>query len=136
MSRNLLYLSAFAYLLVALCQIPASVQGIHQLTGFWWPICTLGALLVGSAPVLGTALAIVGAQVWGWGATACYAFFLGVPLFFIALSSLETALERLARIRAVDSARTPLARTPPAASVSARETPQAPPPCEGVTRAG
>lgn len=97
MSRNLLYLSACAYLLVAVCQIPASVQGIHQLTGFWWPICTLGALLVGGAPILGTALAIVGAKVWGWGTTASYAFFLGVPLFFVSLSSLETALERWAR---------------------------------------
>ena len=119
MSRNLLYLSAFAYLLVALCQIPASVQGIHQLTGFWWPICTLAALLVGSAPILGTALAIVGAQVWGWGATACYAFFLGVPLFFISLSSVQTAIERLFRARAA----------------SAPETPQALPPCAGVIQA-
>jgi hypothetical protein len=136
MSRNLLYLSAFAYLLVALCQIPASVQGIHQLTGFWWPICTLGALLVGSAPVLGTTLAIVGAQVWGWGATACYAFFLGVPLFFISLSSVETAIERLVRKPAVESPRTPSARTPPSASVSAQETPRALPPCEGATRVG
>ena len=50
------------YLIFGLFQIAATASGIQHLTGFWWLMCWVGAILVGWVPVVGTGLGIYGAH--------------------------------------------------------------------------
>jgi hypothetical protein len=81
------------YLIFGLFQIAATASGIEHLTGFWWLLCWLGAILVGWVPVVGTALGIYGAHgQWEWSWPASFALFLGVPiLLFLPLLTVSVS---------------------------------------------
>jgi hypothetical protein len=94
------------YLIFGLFQIAATASGIEHLAGLWWPLCWVGALLVGWVPVVGTALGIYGAHgQWAWSWPASFALFIGVPvvLFLPLLTvSVSAAIRRrteAARVR-------------------------------------
>ena len=87
------------YLIFGLFQIAATASGIEHLTGLWWLLCWVGAILIGWVPVVGTALGIYGAHVeWEWSLLAAVALFIGVPvmLFLPLLTvSVSAAILRL-----------------------------------------
>jgi hypothetical protein len=69
------------YLLFGPLQIAATASGIQHLTGLWWLLCWVGAVLVGWVPGVGTALGIYGAHAqWAWGLPVSFALFIGVPV--------------------------------------------------------
>jgi hypothetical protein len=86
------------YLIFGLFQIAATASGIKHLTGLWWLLCWVGAILVGWVPVVGTALGIYGAHVqWEWSLPASFVLFIGVPvtLFLPLLTvSVSAAIRR------------------------------------------
>jgi hypothetical protein len=81
------------YLIFGLFQIAATASGIEHLTGFWWLLCWVGAILVGWVPVVGTALGIYGAHgQWEWSWPASCALFIGLPvLLFLPLLSVSVS---------------------------------------------
>ncbi len=81
------------YLIFGLFQIAAAASGIQHLTGLWWLVCWVGAVLVGWVPVVGTALGIYGAHAgWEWSLPASVALFVGVPvLLFLPLLAVSVA---------------------------------------------
>ena len=100
--RRHLALGMLAYVIVALIQIPAVVNGLHALTGLSWFICAPVGMLFGSTPVLGSLVGIQGAESgWGWSAGESYLLFVGVPLFFLALGLLIGTVKALAQRRNV-----------------------------------
>jgi hypothetical protein len=88
------------YLIFGLFQIGATASGIEHLTGLWWLMCWIGALLIGWVPVIGTGLGIYGAHVqWEWSLPAAFALFIGLPiLLFVPLLtvSVSAAIRRRA----------------------------------------
>ena len=88
------------YLIFGLVQIAATASGIQHLTGLWWPICWVGAVLLGWIPVVGTGLGIYGAHAqWEWSVPVSCALFVGVPimLFLPLLTvSVSAAIRRRA----------------------------------------
>jgi len=88
------------YLIFGLVQIAATASGIEHLTGLWWPICWIGAILIGWIPMIGTVLGINGAHAqWEWSLPASCALFIGVPiLLFLPLLtvSVSAAIRRRA----------------------------------------
>jgi len=82
-----------SYLIFGLFQIAATSSGIEHLTGLWWLLCWLGAILFGWVPVVGTALGIYGAHgQWGWSWPASCALFIGVPvLLFLPLLTVSVS---------------------------------------------
>ena len=88
------------YLMFGLFQIAATASGIEHLTGLWWLLCWLGAILVGWVPVVGTVLGIYGAHShWEWSLPIACALFVGVPvLLFLPLLtvSVSAAIRRRA----------------------------------------
>ena len=69
------------YLMFGLFQIAATASGIEHLTGLWWLLCWLGAVLIGWVPVVGTAIGIYGAHAqWEWSLPISCALFVGVPV--------------------------------------------------------
>jgi hypothetical protein len=85
--RTTLLAAAYAgYLMFGLFQIVATGGAIQQLTGMWWLICWLGALLVGWIPLVGTALGIYGAHaLWKWSLPAACALFVSIPAVLLLL---------------------------------------------------
>jgi hypothetical protein len=85
--RTTLLAAAYAgYLMFGLFQIAATGGAIQHLSGMWWLICWLGALLVGWMPLVGTALGIYGAHaVWKWSLPAAYALFVSLPVVLLLL---------------------------------------------------
>lgn len=81
------------YLIFGLLQIAATANGIEHLTGFWWLLCWVGAILVGWVPVVGTALGIYGAHgQWEWSWPASCALFIGLPvLLFLPLLTVSVS---------------------------------------------
>jgi hypothetical protein len=81
------------YLIFGLFQIAATASGIEHLTGFWWLLCWVGALLVGWVPLVGTALGIYGAHgQWEWSWPASFALFIGLPvLLFLPLLTVSVS---------------------------------------------
>jgi hypothetical protein len=75
------------YLIFGLFQIAATASGIEHLTGLWWLLCWVGAMLVGWVPVVGTVLGIYGAHgQWEWSWPVSCALFIGFPiLLFVPL---------------------------------------------------
>jgi hypothetical protein len=95
------------YLILGLFQIAATASGIEDLTGLWWLLCWLGAILVGWVPVVGTALGIYGAHShWEWSLPIAFALFVGVPvllflpLFTVSVSAAIRRRAEAARTRA------------------------------------
>ena len=87
MKATLFALGYTGYLIFGLFQIAATASGIEQLTGFWWLLCWVGAILIGWVPVVGTAVGIYGAHAqWEWSLPASFGLFVGVPiLLFLPL---------------------------------------------------
>jgi hypothetical protein len=81
------------YLLFGLFQIAATASGIQHLTGLWWLICWVGAILLGWIPLVGTGLGIYGAHAqWEWSLPASFALFVGVPiLLFLPLLTVSVS---------------------------------------------
>jgi hypothetical protein len=81
------------YLIFGLFQIAATASGIEHLTGLWWFLCWIGAILIGWVPVVGTALGIYGAHAqWEWSLPASYALFIGLPiLLFVPLLTVSVS---------------------------------------------
>jgi hypothetical protein len=81
------------YLIFGLFQIAATASGIEHLTGLWWLLSWLGAILVGWVPVVGTVLGLYGAHAqWEWSWPASVALFIGMPiLLFLPLLSVSVA---------------------------------------------
>src|SRR5215472_4006378 len=81
------------YLIFGLFQIAATASGIEHLTGLWWLLCWVGAILVGWVPVFGTAIGIYGAHAqWEWSLPASFGLFLGVPiLLFLPLLAVSVS---------------------------------------------
>ena len=81
------------YLIFGLFQIAATASGIEHLTGLWWFLCWIGAILIGWVPVIGTALGIYGAHTqWEWSLPAAYALFIGLPiLLFVPLLTVSVS---------------------------------------------
>jgi len=87
------------YLIFGLFQIAATASGIEHLTGLWWFMCWIGAILVGWVPVFGTALGIYGAHAqWEWSLPAAYALFIGLPILLFARTP-RNGLARTSRRR-------------------------------------
>jgi hypothetical protein len=89
------------YLIFGLFQIAATASGIEHLTGLWWLLCWVGAILIGWVPAVGTAIGIYGAHAqWEWSLPASFALFVGVPiLLFLPLLtvSVSSAIRRRAQ---------------------------------------
>jgi hypothetical protein len=85
--RSTLVAAAYAgYLMFGLLQIVAAASGIQHLTGLWWLLCWLGALLVGWIPVVGTALGVYGAYSgWKWSLPVAIALFVSIPAVMLLL---------------------------------------------------
>jgi hypothetical protein len=81
------------YLIFGLFQIAATASGIEHLTGLWWLMCWIGALLIGWVPVVGTGLGIYGAHAqWEWSLPAAFALFIGLPiLLFVPLLTVSVS---------------------------------------------
>lgn len=81
------------YLLLGLFQIAATASGIQHLTGLWWLLCWVGAILIGWVPVVGTALGIYGAHMqWAWSLPASLVLFVGVPvMLFLPLLAVSVS---------------------------------------------
>src|SRR3974390_3249506 len=81
------------YLIFGLFQIAAAAGAIQHLTGLWWLICWIGAVLIGWVPVVGTALGLYGAHAqWEWSLPAAFALFIGVPiLLFLPLLTVSVS---------------------------------------------
>jgi hypothetical protein len=94
------------YLIFGLVQIAATASGIQHLTELWWPICWVGAFLVGWIPVIGTGLGAYGAHAqWEWSAPVSCALFVGVPVMLF-LPLLTVSVSAAIRRRA-EAARAP-----------------------------
>jgi hypothetical protein len=85
--KTTLVAAAYAgYLMFGLFQIVATASGIQHLTGLWWLVCWLGALLVGWIPLVGTALGIYGAyDGWKFSLPVAAALFVGIPAVLLLL---------------------------------------------------
>ena len=81
------------YLIFGMFQIAATASGLMHLTGLWWLLCWIGAILVGWVPIVGTALGIYGAHAhWEWSLPAAFALFVGVPiLLFLPLLTVSVS---------------------------------------------
>jgi len=81
------------HLIFGLFQIAATASGIEHLTGLWWFMCWIGALLIGWVPVIGTGLGIYGAHAqWEWSLPAAFALFIGLPiLLFVPLLTVSVS---------------------------------------------
>jgi hypothetical protein len=107
------------YLIFGLFQIAATASGIEHLTGLWWLLCWLGAILIGWVPVVGTAVGIYGAHAhWEWSLPASLGLFVGVPvLLFLPLLGVSVSAAIRRRSAAARNAR--VARdNPPSGRVS------------------
>ncbi len=93
MKATLFALGYTGYLIFGLFQIAAAATGIQHLTGLWWLMCWIGAILFGWVPVVGTALGIYGAHAqWEWSLPASCALFVGVPvLLFLPLLAVSVS---------------------------------------------
>jgi hypothetical protein len=85
--KTTLVAAAYAgYLMFGLLQIVATASGIQHLTGMWWLLCWLGALLLGWIPLVGTALGIYGAyDGWKCSLPVAVALFVGIPAVLLLL---------------------------------------------------
>ena len=81
MKATLFAVGYTGYLIFGVFQIAATASGIQHLTGLWWLMCWIGAIVVGWVPIVGTALGIYGAHAhWEWSLPASFALFVGVPV--------------------------------------------------------
>ena len=120
MKATLFAVGYTGYLIFGLFQIAATASGIEHLTGLWWLLCWVGAILIGWVPVVGTAIGIYGAHAqWEWSLPASFGLFVGVPiLLFLPLLAVSVSA---AIRRRTEAARTREAsRTRPSSGPVAR----------------
>lgn len=92
-----------AYFILGLVQWYAQVAGLHHV--LHWPtfVCGCISTFVAWFPLVGTAAGVWGAHAgWGWDWLPSLALFLGVPVFFMLLVGVLTAVEAVQarRVRA------------------------------------
>lgn len=100
MKNVLSTIGCFAYVIIGLVQIAATIAGFEAWWGWSGFFAIIGAVIVGHLPIFGTVMGIMGAiKGWGWSPILAILFFCWPFVIYIAAIALDGAVNVISRFK-------------------------------------